>query len=384
MNIADIKTIRLRATIPSEGQVFSRSGVRNSRSATLVQVETDEGITGFGSCSGNGELVEVIISRVLKPLLIGMDPTQIEEIWDKAYVRGGHKEFGTRGIGIVALSGIDIALWDILGKVRGVPLYQLLGGKSRDKVPVYATALYPEEPAKVARRARAFAQQGFHGVKIKVGFDLEQDIGIVRAVREELGKDFTVMTDANQGYSIEVGLKAAEAFSKCGVFWLEEPLFAEDIEGHAQLRKKGKVPIAVGENLNTYYAFENFVARGAVDFLQPDVARAGGITEIKKIAALATCYNATVSFHTWGDAVALAASLHLSAALKECGVMELDYTYNPLRAELLKEPLEVKNGYMTPPDKPGLGVDLSPKALDKLTFSGSEEIALRQRTLRAN
>ena len=244
-----------------------------------------------------------------------------------------------------------------------MPIYQLLGGKCRDKVPVYATALYPEEPSKVAKRARAFAEQGFHGVKIKVGFDLDQDIGIVRAVRQELGKDFTVMTDANQGYNVDVGLKAAEAFSQCGVFWLEEPLFAEDIEGHAQLREKGKVPIAVGENLNTYYAFENFVARGAVDFLQPDVARAGGITEIRKIAALAAKHNVAVSFHTWGDAVALAASLHLSAALKECGLMELDYTYNPLRAELLKEPLEVKNGFMTPPDKPGLGVELDPAAL---------------------
>ena len=383
MKIIDVKAIRLRATIPTEGQVFSRSGVRNFRSATLVQIETDEGITGLGSCSGNGELIEVIVGKVLKPLLIGMDPTEIDEIWDKAYVRGGHKEFGTRGIGVVALSGIDIALWDILGKVRGVPIYQLLGGRWRDRVPVYATALYPEEPSKVAKRARGFAEQGFHGVKIKVGFDLDQDIGIVRAVRQELGKDFTVMTDANQGYCVDVGLKAAEAFSQYGVFWLEEPLFVDDIEGHAQLREKGRVPIAVGENLNTYYAFENFVARGAVDFLQPDVARAGGITEIRKIAALAANHNMNVSFHTWGDAVALAASLHLSAALKECGVMELDYTYNPLRAELLKEPLELKNGFMIPPDKPGLGVELDPQTLDKFAFSGFEEIALRQRTLTA-
>jgi D-galactarolactone cycloisomerase len=382
MKIIDVKTIRLRATIPTEGQVFSRSGVRNSRSATLVQIETDQGITGLGSCSGNGELIEVIVGKVLKPLLVGMDPTQIDEIWDKAYVRGGHKEFGTR-IGVVALSGIDVALWDIVGKVRGVPIYQLLGGKYRDKVPVYATALYPEEPSKVAKRARGFAEQGFHGVKIKVGFDLDQDIGIVRAVRQELGKDFTVMTDANQGYNIDVGLKAAEAFSQCGVFWLEEPLFVEDIEGHAELREKGKVPIAVGENLNTYYAFENFVVRGAVDFLQPDVARAGGITEIRKIAALAAKHNVAVSFHTWGDAVALAASLHLSAALKQCGVMELDYTYNPLRAELLKEPFEVKNGFMTPPDKPGLGVELAPAALQRFAFTGTEEIGVRLQTLRA-
>jgi D-galactarolactone cycloisomerase len=383
MKITDVKTIRLRATIPTAGQVFSRSGVRNSRSTTLVQVDTDEGISGIGSASGNGELIEVIVGKVLKPLLTGMDPTQIEEIWDKAYVRGGHKEFGTRGIGVVALSGVDIALWDILGKVRGVPLYQLLGGKCRDKVPVYATALYPEEPAKVAKRARAFAEQGFHGVKIKVGFDLDQDIQIVRAVRDELGKDFVIMTDANQGYTVDVALKAAEAFAACGAFWLEEPLFVEDIAGHARLREKGKTPIAVGENLNTCYAFENFVVRGAVDFLQPDVARAGGITEIRKIAAMAAEHHVPLSFHTWGDGVALAASVHLSAALKECIVMELDYTYNPLRAELLREPLEVENGFLIPADKPGLGVELDSKAVEKFAFAGVEEIALRQRVLRA-
>jgi D-galactarolactone cycloisomerase len=383
MKITDVKTIRLRATIPTAGQVFSRSGVRNSRSTTLVQVDTDEGISGIGSASGNGELIEVIVGKVLKPLLIGMDPTQIEEVWDKAYVRGGHKEFGTRGVGVVALSGVDIALWDILGKVRGAPLYQLLGGKCRDKVPVYATALYPEEPAKVAKRARTFAEQGFHGVKIKVGFDLDQDIQIVRAVRDELGKDFVVMTDANQGYTVDVALKASEAFAACGAFWLEEPLFVEDIAGHARLREKGKTPIAVGENLNTCYAFENFVVRGAVDFLQPDVARAGGITEVRKIAAMAAEHHVPLSFHTWGDGIALAASVHLSAALKECVVMELDYTYNPLRAELLLEPLEVENGFLVPPDKPGLGVELDSKAVEKFAFAGVEEIALRQRVLRA-
>ena len=215
MKVTDIQTIRLRAPIPREGRVFSRSGIRSTRSTTLVQVETDERITGVGSCSGNGELVEFIIERVFKPLIVGMDPTDIDAIWDKAYTRAGHKEFGTRGIGVVALSGIDIALWDILGKVRGLPLHQLFGGKCRDKVPVYATALYPQEPAKVAAKARAFADQGFHGVKIKVGFDLSQDVRMVNAVRRELGADFVVMTDANQGYSVEVALQAAAAFSGC-------------------------------------------------------------------------------------------------------------------------------------------------------------------------
>jgi D-galactarolactone cycloisomerase len=381
MKITDVRTIRLRAEVPTEGQVFSRSGVRNSRSATLVQVETDEGINGIGSCSGNGELIEAIVAKTLKPFLMGMDPTAIDDIWDKAYFRGGHKEFGTRGIGVVALSGIDVALWDILGKARGLPLYQLLGGKCRDKVPVYATALYPEEPAKVAKRARGFAEQGFHGVKIKVGFDLDQDIRIVRAVREELGKDFVIMTDANQGYTLDVALKAADAFAECGAYWLEEPLFVEDIEGHAMLREKGKTPIAVGENLHMCYAFENFIARGAVDFIQPDVARAGGITEIRKITAMAAMHKVPVSFHTWGDGVALAASVHLGAALEDCIVMELDYTYNPLREELLREPFKVSNGYLIPPEKPGLGIELNEEALERFTFSGGEELAVRQKTL---
>jgi D-galactarolactone cycloisomerase len=310
-----------------------------------------------------------------------MDPTEIDEIWDQAYVRGGHKEFGTRGIGVVALSGVDIALWDILGKVRGVPLYQLLGGKCRDKVPVYATALYPEEPARVAERARGFAEQGFHGVKIKVGFDLDQDIRIVRAVRAELGRDFIVMTDANQGYSVAVALKAAEAFADCGAYWLEEPLFVEDIEGHAILRENGRTPIAVGENLHMRYAFENFILRGAVDFIQPDVARAGGITEIRKITALAAQHKIPVSFHTWGDGVALAASVHLSAALKDCIVMELDYTHNPLREELLRDPLRVENGCLIPPDKPGLGIELDQEALQRFAFAGKEDLAIRQKTL---
>jgi D-galactarolactone cycloisomerase len=381
MKITDVKTIRLRATIPAEGQVFSRSGVRNSRSATLVEVHTDEGVTGIGSCSGSGELIGIITERVLRPLLIGMDPTEIDEIWDKVYIRGGHKEFGSRGIGVVALSGIDIALWDILGKVRGVPLYQLLGGKCRDKVPVYATALYPEESWKVVKRARGFAEQGFHGVKIKVGFDLDQDIRIVRAVREELGKDFVVMTDANQGYTVDVALKASEAFADCGAFWLEEPLFVEDIEGHAILHEKGRTPIAVGENLHMSYAFENFILRGAVDFIQPDVARAGGISEIKKIAVLAAAHKIPVSFHTWGDAVALAASIHLSTALKDCIVMELDYTYNPLREDLLREPFKVQSGYLIPPEKPGLGIELDQNALERFAFSGNEDLAVRQKTL---
>ena len=383
MKITDIKTIRLRASLPSEGQVHSRSGVRASRSALLVEVHTDEGITGIGSCSGNGMLIEIIVDRILKPLLVGMDPTNIEQIWDKAYFRGGVRALGSRGIGVVALSGIDIALWDILGKIRGLPIYQLLGGPRREKVRVYATALYPDAVERVVQKAVALAEQGFRALKIKVGFDLAQDVAIVAAVRKQLGKDFTIMTDANQGYKIDPAVKAATAFRELGVTWLEEPLFCEDIEAHARLKSQSQVPIALGENLHTRFAFEAFMARNAVDFLQPDVARAGGISEIMQIAVIAEKYQRPISLHTWGDGVALAASLHLSAALKNSPIMELDLTHNPLRAELTDWPLEQHDGLMTPPDAPGLGINLIPQALKKYAFAGPEEITLWQEPVAA-
>ncbi len=383
MRITDIRAIRLRASLAPQRQVHSRSGQRTHRSALLVQVQTDEGITGFGSCSGNGAILEPMIDRVFKPLLVGKNPLQIEELWETSYFSTVAKELGSRGLGVVALSGVDIALWDILGKAKGEPIFKLLGGAVREKVPVYATALYPEEPSEVVKKALAFAQKGFRAAKIKVGFDLARDIEIVRAVRAGVGRDFTLMTDANQGYTLEVALKAAEAFAACGAGFLEEPLFVEDVAGHASLKAQGKVPIALGENLHTRFAFENFIARSAVDILQPDVARAGGISEVVQIAALAARHGLSVSFHTWGDAVALTASLHLAAALKNSSVMELDCTENPLRSELLKEPLEARSGFMFPPQGAGLGIELDPRALERFAFSGAEELSLRQKALSA-
>jgi len=381
MRIVDIRTIRLRAALAPERQLYSRSGRRTHRSALLVQVETDEGIRGFGSCSGNGAILEVMIEQVFKPLLVGKNPLQIGELWDTSYFNTVTKELGSRGLGVVALSGLDIALWDILGKAKGEPIFQLLGGAARDRVPVYATALYPEEPAEVVKKALAFVQRGFRSAKIKVGFNLARDIEIVRAVRAAVGKDFTLMTDANQGYTLGVALKAAEAFAACGVAFLEEPLFLEDVAGHAGLKAQGKVPVALGENLHTRFAFEHFIARLAVDVLQPDVARVGGITEVMQIDILAERHGLPISFHTWGDGVALAASLHLAAALKNSSVMELDCTENPLRSELLKEPLEAQNGFMRPPQGPGLGIELDQRALKKFAFTGTEPLNPWQRAL---
>lgn len=381
MKITDVKTLRLRAPVPPKEQVYSRTGVRTSRSALLVQVETDEGITGIGSCSGNGSLIEVIIERVFKPLLMGKDPINVENLWEECYFGAGVRAFGSRGIGVVALSGIDIALWDILGKVTNTPLFKLLGKTPRERVAVYATALYPEETGNVVKKARAFSDKGFRGVKVKIGFDLTKDLESVKAVRAELGKDFTIMTDANMGYEVEVAEKAAAVLEQCQVAWLEEPLFVEDIEGHAILRSRCKVPIALGENLHTRFAFQHYMERAAVDILQPDVARAGGISEVCKISALAAKHGLPISLHTYGDAVSLAASLHLASALENSSVMELDCTYNPLRSELLKEPLHAEDGLMVPPQGAGLGVELDPKAVAKYLFAGNEEIALRERAL---
>jgi len=341
-----------------------------------VQVETDEGIVGFGSCSGNEAVVEAIIVRALKPILIGKDPLQIQELWEMGYVGTGIGEYGSQAIGVVALSGVDIALWDILGKAQNIPVYKLLGERSRERVQVYATALYPEETAEVVKKALAFVEKGFRSIKIKVGFDLAKDIEIVKVVREVVGEDFTLMADANMGYGIEAALKAAAVLEECRVAWFEEPLFVGDIEGHAFLKSRSQVPIALGENLHTTLAFEQFILRRAIDVLQPDVARAGGISQVRKVAGLAVAHGLPISLHTWGDAVALAASLHLAAALENSAIMELDCTSNPLRTELLKEPLEAQNGFMLPPQGAGLGIDLNTDTLKKYAFSGSERVLL--------
>jgi D-galactarolactone cycloisomerase len=383
MKITDIKTLRFRAPVPPEKQVYSRTGVRSSRSALLVEVQTDQGLTGIGSCSGNSSVIEVIIEKVLKPVLIGRDPMKLEELWDECYFLAGVKAFGSRGIGVVALSGIDIALWDIRGKIENQPLFKLLAKSPRDRVEVYATALYPEDIPKVVAKAQKFAEQGFRGVKIKLGFDFSNDMKTVQAVRAELGKGFTIMTDANMGYEINVALRAAAILEACEAAWLEEPLFLEDIQAHALLRSRFKVPIAVGENLHTRFAFQHYISQGAVDVLQPDVARVGGISEIIKIAAMAADYGLPISLHTYGDAVKLAASLHVAAALENSTTMELDCTCNPLRTELLKEPFEVNNGTMVLPSGAGLGVDLTSEALNKFLFSGEEEVKLRQKALSA-
>lgn len=381
MKITDIRTIRLRAPLSAGGQVHSRTGTRRHRYAVLIEVHTDQGITGLGSCSGNGPLVEVVVAEVLKPVLVGMDPCAIGGAWDKGYFGVGVRAFGSRGVGVVAMSGVDTALWDIRGKAEGRPVYELLGGVRRDQVEVYATALYPEAPEAVVDKALALAERGFRGIKIKVGFDLEQDIEIVTAVRTALGDGFSLMTDANMGYELDVAYKAAAAFRELGCGWLEEPLFLEDVAGHARLKAQSGIPIALGENLHTRFAFEGFLARDAVDILQPDVARAGGVTEVCNIAALAAQHSLPISLHTYGDGIALAASLHLATAIENSSIMEFDCVENPLRSELLTEPLVPSAGFMKAPQGPGLGVSLDPSALLRYRHDGEDDLAVKAKAL---
>ncbi|MGH7835645.1 MAG: mandelate racemase/muconate lactonizing enzyme family protein, partial [Candidatus Binatia bacterium] len=332
MKITDVRTRRLRAPLPPESQYRSRSGLRTFRSTLLVEVQTDEGIVGLGSCSGNEAVVEAIIGRALRPLLIGRDPLDIDELWQRS-LGGGLEAHGSKAIAAIVRSGIDTALWDILGKASNLPVYELLGGKCRERVRVYATALYPEGIPEVVKKAFAFVEKGFSAIKIKIGFDLPRDLAIVKAVRAALGQEFTLMADANMGYGVDEALAAAAVLEECSVTWLEEPLFVGDIEGHALLKSRSKVPIALGENLHACSAFEEFILRAAVDILQPDVARCGGVSEAKRVAGVAAAHGLPISLHTWGDAVALAASLHLACAVKNSPIMEIDCTANPLRTE---------------------------------------------------
>ncbi len=283
---------------------------------------------------------------------------------------------------MAALSGVDIALWDILGKVNNAPIHKLLSNSPRERIELYATALYPDRSGGDVEKALSLAAKGFRGVKIKLGFDLNSDLERVRAVRAAVGEEFPLMTDANMGYDLNMALRAAPILQECSVDWLEEPLFVEDLDGHAQLRSSSPVPIALGENLHTQFAFQEYIVRGAVDILQPDVARAGGISELKEIGALGEKHGLPISLHTYGDAAGLAASAHVAAALKNSTVMELDCTYNPLQTALLTEPFKIQDGTLIPPQGPGLGIELDPDKLEKFQCTGEDDVSLREAPLR--
>jgi D-galactarolactone cycloisomerase len=332
----------------------------------IVKVETDEGITGWGEAFGPAMVHKSIIESVYAPMLIGKNPLDNRVIWESLYNR--LQDHGQKGVSIEAISAIDIALWDIKGKYFNLPVYQLLGGAHRDRVKPYATGLYHRHSDKVidelVEEASTYVEQGFKGVKLKIGFGVEDDKKKIRAIRKAIGDDITMMVDANHAYNSKTAIEVGKVMEECNVAWFEEPVPPEDIDGYLTVKNAISVPIAGGEAEFTKYGFYELIDRRAIDILQMDNCVMGGLTEYFNILPQAQVKNIQCCPHIWGSAIAVRAGLHAAFAQPDFPKslypeelwLELDRTANIFREELSFNKLKIKNGYVDKPTEPGLGL----------------------------
>ncbi len=370
MKIVAVRTHLLehRLSVP-----FESASMRFDRRAhVLVEIECDNGLTGWGECLGPARANAAVVAAY-RPWLVGADPLETEKIWARLY--NALRDQGQRGLSITALSGIDIALWDIKGKHFGVPVSTLLGGRFRDEVRAYATGSFKREGvdrvADNAEDAARYRAEGFHATKIKIGFGVEQDLAVIRAVREAIGPDMRLMVDANHGYdvleAVELGRRAVEY----GIDWFEEPVVPEQLDAYRAVRAGQPIPVAGGETWHTRWGMREPVETRAVDILQPDLCGVGGFTEARRVADLAALHGVRVVPHVWGTAVQIAAALQFMAAMIPNPVrvnpiepiLEFDRTENPFRQAVVKTPIEHVRGVVKIPDGPGLGIDIDRDAL---------------------
>ncbi len=377
MKIAEIETFQLSA--PLERPFGWSQGWIGHRSVGLVKVTTDDGIVGWGE--GCGGAAAAVVENDFGPVLIGEDPTNRIGLWQKMFAMQYNANVAV-GLGGSAISAVDTALWDITGKALGQPVYQLLGGRARDKVAVYATGLYYTEgefPTRLLDEARGYVEAGFRGMKTKVGgLPMDEDVKRVAALREAIGPDIKLMVDANQAYNATSAIRIGNRLADQDILWFEEPVNAQDIEGYLQVKSALPMAIAGGENLRTRYEFSHFLSRRAYDIAQPDVINVGGVTEMRNVAMTANTQGIQVNPHVWGSPVMIAASLHVASSIPPCPpsgdpepyvqepVMEFDRTPSRIREGLMAEPFDQQDGFLAVPEGPGLGVEIDEKAVRQL------------------
>ena len=375
MKITDVIAHQLSVAV-DEPFTSSRGWFYKTKGALVVEIRTDDGITGWGDCYGPAAVCRAIVETLLKPSLIGRDPFDIEVIWEALYNKV--KDYGLTGMTISGISGVDIALWDIVGKACQQPVHKLLGGAFRTRVETYATGLYFKNMDKLneeaVEEARGYAAQGFRAIKMKIGLgSIRKDIDRVAAVREAIGPDRQLMVDANHCFNVPQAIAIGRELEKLDIAWFEEPISPEDLDGYTELRAHLDVPIAGGENEFTKFGFRKILARRAMVIIQPDVCAAGGLTECKKIAALAQAHAVQCVPHAWGTAIGLAATIHYLASLPDtppCLVpmpplLEYEQTFNPFRDELSLAKITHQRGWVDVPTGPGLGIEIDRKILDR-------------------
>ena len=386
MKITKVECIPL--VYPVSEPFYSGSGKCSQRQLLIVRVYTDNGLIGLGEAATFGGPVSStmqVLQDEIAPKVIGEDPLNVERIWQKCYLASF--QHGRGGIFIAALSGIDIALWDIIGKSTRQPVYKLLGG-FRDSVQVYASGGFYKQGKSVedlAIEVSGYAEMGFKGVKIKVArtdaalslgvldpnrhecmVGFEEDLERVRAARSALGSNLRLMVDANAAWGYNDALKAGLFFDELGVYFFEEPVRTDDYEGSARLAQDLVTRIAGYETEYLAVNYARMISMGSIDIVQPDLSWTGGITESRKIATLAEVHHMECAAHVFSSGILLAASLHFTCGISNGSMMEYDMSDNIFRTELLQEPIAPdSNGTISINKKPGLGIELNEGIIDR-------------------
>ncbi len=373
MKIDRINLYIVRQDLGSEKFSYSQAWY-SSRTMLLLEMITEDGIIGWGEAFGNPYINKAILEQVYIPLVLGMDPLDRDVIWRKLY--NSLRDHGQKGTVIEAISAIDIALWDIAGKASGLPVYKLMGGAARNEITPYATGFYrteTDDPDYLLKEAEKYLEQGFLGMKIKIGFGIENDVKLVHAIRKLAGDGIALMLDANHAYNASDAIALADRISDCSITWFEEPVPPEDIQGYCEVKSKIHIPVAGGEAEFTRYGFYRLLASRAVDIVQPDCCVTGGLSEFRNIATLANIQNIRCCPHIWGSAIALQAGINAAFYVPDypdCLTpapvwLEYDRTPNIFREELNELPLDIKDGRLKLQNRPGLGVIPDRKLIEK-------------------
>jgi L-alanine-DL-glutamate epimerase-like enolase superfamily enzyme len=369
MKITGVDAIILRLPVV-------RDEVDGTQDDVILRVETDEGITGWGEVDSSPTVIKAVVdaemshglSYGLREILLGLDPLAPEEAWREMYRKTRY--YGRFGPVLHAMSGVDLALWDIAGKARGAPVHRLLGACERDRVKAYASALMPPTPAQARGRARELREAGFLAMKFgwgPIGKSPALDRELFHAVRQGAGPEAEIMIDAGQAYVWAEAVLASEALADLGVSFLEEPLDADDLEGYCRLSRESRVPIAAGEAESGLAAFRRLLEQANVDIVQPDLSRCGGFSEARRIARLAASRGRRALPHAFKSNILLAASLHFCATTPSADRMEFSMSTSPIRRRLTVTDLPMVDGYLEVPRGAGLGVDVNLDLLDELS-----------------
>jgi L-rhamnonate dehydratase len=374
MRITGVEAILLRP----RGAIDSSIG-DGSQDGVLVRVHTDEGITGLGEIDSSPAVAKAIIEAPashkicsgLAALLVGENPLEIGRLWQKMYK--GSLYFGRRGAAIHAISGVEIALWDIAGKAAGKPVHALLGGARRARIKAYASTLMPDTPAEAARTVEAQMKAGFKAVKLgwgPLGQSAALDVALVAAARKAGGENLDLMIDIGKGWqSAREGIDRARRMEEHRPYWIEEPFWPDDYAKYAALADAVATPIAGGEEETTLDDFERLVEKGHVEIVQPDVTRAGGIGECLRIADYARRHGRRCVLHAWSTGIIKAATLHVLAAMEEAEYMEYCVQTTDLNQRLVAGRFPLVDGEVAIPCGPGLGIELDEAAVKEFAVA---------------